>query len=256
MALFAFLDILVLGLLGVVIMENLFGGRGLNKDGCLLRPVGEIVVARGSVNVVSGLEQEELVSGCSISVKVWGCSVEIRIGSEACSGSCIGTDQRKVLEHGILLDGQRIICVEVGELEKVVSVASGLSLAIVSLRIVVGTDPLEMDEVSLIDDEVCWEKVVFESGEDLDNVSSLPADIYVINVLARVLRRRRLNGEHVGTVLESPACLRGVVGERETCSGSYVDHWVVLVIVSGSVHEDGAVSVEPGVYEKVVLWKV
>jgi hypothetical protein len=106
-----------------------------------------------------------------------------------------------------------------GDLNDVGSIGSGSSFSGISLRVLVTTNPLEVNVVILVDFEVSGDKVVLGGGVGLDDVSSLSSDIQVVDSsLVWDGIGSLLDEEDVRSILEGSAKLSGIHGESDGLS--------------------------------------
>jgi hypothetical protein len=98
-------------------------------------------------------------------------------------------------EHGVLLqlgvihweqfaarsDFTKVVTIRTGIIIGVAVVRSSFSVVWPSLRVVVRTDPLNVEAVPLVDLQVIWDEVILNRRIDLDDVSSLSSGVEVVD---------------------------------------------------------------------------
>jgi len=229
-------------------------------DGGLVRAVGEVVVPGGDELEAAGLDNgghvrevggghavgvadtvQELAGQGIVSVVVGGqhqggAVAVLGLLSEPSKLGKIGSGEDGV---GRVEGGKDVVGVGVdgNDVDPVSAIEALTGIAVV---VVVGETPLEVNEVSHSGVEDEGHKVILVAVPHLGNVSTLAADVDVVDGLDGKVGGPLHNGEGVGAVLEGAAILGGVQGHTEGHGGvggggvaavSVGVDWVVLELV-------------------------
>lgn len=217
--------------------------EGVDVDDTLVTTVGEVVVTGGHVEELSGVVHldetgvETLGGGVEflavvdvlvtvLELRVWQATGLSEVG-EVFAGFDV-TEQQFVWVGRDPIVGDWFRVGEVFHLHDVGTVGSGGTFSCISCWVGVTSGPLEVDVVTLSEEQELWCEFVFGGWIGLDDVSTFSGDVQVVDTGgAWDSSWTRQDTEHVGTILEGTTELGGIDGEFDWVS-ILGDGWVLF----------------------------